>query len=322
MKRSLLLLPAALLAATLVSCSSDSGGGSGAGDAAAQCAPEGDVSAEITVDGEFGEEVTLSSETPVSVSALERSVLIEGDGGEITSDDMIVSTLHVFNASTGGHVLTEGAALQNGDQVAPWVNDAMQCSNIGDRAAIVVPATDIFGVGNVESTGLPDLTEDDSLVIVVDFKERLLTKAEGTAQELPEDAPTVELDADGAPTITIPSDVTPPDSLTVHTMIEGDGAEVQEGDRVYVHYRGVIWRTGEEFDSSWSRGAATDFVTTGVIGGFSEALVGHKVGSQMMSIVPAEDGGYGADSLVDMGHEGDDVMVFVLDILGTVPATV
>ncbi len=39
-----------------------------------------------------------------------------------------------------------------------------------------------------------------------------------------------------------------------------------------------------------------------------------------MSIVPAEDGGYGADGLVGMGHEADDVMVFVLDILGTAHA--
>ncbi len=56
-----------------------------------------------------------------------------------------------------------------------------------------------------------------------------------------------------------------------------------------------------------------------MIGGFQKALVGQTVGSQVMSIVPAEDGGYGAQQLASMGHEPDDVMVFVLDI-GTVHA--
>ena len=92
---------------------------------------------------------------------------------------------------------------------------------------------------------------------------------------------------------------------------------MKDGDRVYVHYKGVIWRTGEEFDSSWSRGTAANFTTDGVIEGFRYALVGEKVGSRVVVAVPA-DAGYGAEQLQVQGHQGDDVMLFVLDILGTV----
>ena len=49
----------------------------------------------------------------------------------------------------------------------------------------------------------------------------------------------------------------------------------------------------------------------------SLTLEGQKVGSTIMSIVPADDGGYGAEQLQQMGHEPDDVMVFVLDIVDT-----
>nr|WP_256448984.1 FKBP-type peptidyl-prolyl cis-trans isomerase [Leucobacter chinensis] len=117
-------------------------------------------------------------------------------------------------------------------------------------------------------------------------------------------------------------------------MVKGKGDEIKPGDTVFVHYRGVIMRTGEEFDSSWSRGefshfnAATDEEAAEVgaklpvIRGFRDALVGQTVGSRVMSIVPAEDGGYGGERLKSMGHEEDDVMVFVLDILGSMPATV
>ena len=115
-------------------------------------------------------------------------------------------------------------------------------------------------------------------------------------------------------------------------MVKGEGDVIEPGDMVFVHYRGVILRTGEEFDSSWSRGAHANFnaatqeeaaevgATLPVIAGFRDALVGQTVGSRVMSLVPAEDGGYGGDRLVQMGHQEDDVMVFVLDILGALPA--
>ncbi len=39
------------------------------------------------------------------------------------------------------------------------------------------------------------------------------------------------------------------------TSSSGDGAEATPGAKVDVHYLGVEYDSGEEFDSSWSRGS-------------------------------------------------------------------
>lgn len=329
MKLRLALIPAALLiAVSLTSCSDGTEAETTAAETDTACAASGSVSEAVTVTGDFGDEITITSDTPVEAETLERSVIETGDGAEITEKDDVFVSVHVFNGSTGNLIETNTSLLNQGEEFSPWVKQSMSCSNLGDRVVVVVPATEVFGDGNIQESGVPELTEDDSLIIVSDYKELLLDKAEGKAQTPPAGAPEVELDESGEPTITIPDGEKAPNKLTIHPLIEGEGDEVNVGDTVYVHYRGVIWGTGEEFDSSWSRGSFTSFPAAtpeenngnGVIGGFRDALVGQKVGSQIMSIVPAEDGGYGAEGLESQGHKPDDVMVFVLDILGAVPA--
>lgn len=334
MKRSralLALMPVALVGTLLTACS----GGSGATSAldGVDCAPEGEVSKSIEVEGDFGaNELSLKATTPLGAEGLQRSVLIEGDGDQVAENDLVVSQLSFFNGKSGELVSSDQASVPlNAEQTPEWALESLACASVGDRVLVISPVSDVLGEGGGANYSLEDA---DNIVLVFDIQssesapkepgtlepDQLLKKAEGEAQKIPEGLPSVVLAEDGSPTITMPEGVAAPEKLTVQTLIKGDGEEVQEGDRVYVHYRGVIWRTGEEFDSSWSRGAPIDFLTTGVIGGFSKALVGQTVGSQVMSIVPAEDGGYGADQLVAMGHDSDDVMVFVLDILGTAHA--
>lgn len=331
MKRTrtlLSLMPVALVAGLLTSCStSPTSAISGV-----ECAPEGEVSKSIEVEGKFGEaDPKLKTKTPIQATKLEASTLIKGDGDQVKENDTLAAQLTIFDGKTGEAVSSEASQLElNPEKLLPWALEIVACSSVGDRVAATAPVEEVLGE-NAASFGLETT---GSLVLVFDLlsvekgvaepgvlgPEELLKKAEGKAQTLPAGMPAVVLAEDGAPTITMPEGVTPPAALTVETMIKGDGEKVQEGDRVYVHYRGVIWRTGEEFDSSWSRGEPTSFLTNEVIGGFSKALVGQTVGSQVISVVPAEDGGYGADWLVGKGYEPDDVMVFVLDILGTVRA--
>lgn len=332
MKRSralLALIPVALTATLLTACSADdSNEGS-----SYECAPEGSISKALEFDGDFGtQELQLATETPIEATALERSTLIEGDGEQVKEGDTVTAQFTIFKGSDGSVLQSQPSTLAiDEESLLPWALQTVGCAAVGDRVVAVSPVSDILGEGGGAAYGLE---ESDSLVLVFDVTEtgetpaapgtldpsELLSKAEGEAQPVPEGLPSVELAEDGSPTITMPDGVDAPAELTVTTLIKGAGEVVEDGDRVYVHYRGVIWRTGEEFDSSWSRGAPTDFTTDGVIGGFQQALVGQTVGSQVMSIVPAEDGGYGADGLVGMGHEADDVMVFVLDILGTAHA--
>lgn len=310
-------LPTALLAAlTLTSCAS--GGGS---ESAQDCAPAGDASKALAVDGDFGGDVTLSSETPAVVTGLERSVLIDGDGETIPEGASAVANFTVFNGKTG-EVIAPGASTtitNDAEVVAPWAAEAIACSSVGDRVATVVPVSDVLGEGGGATYELEDT---DSLIAVFDFTEIMPTRAEGTAVEAPEDFPSVELAEDGAPTITIPEGAEPPAETDFATLIEGKGAEVGETDTVTLQYTGALWSNGEVFDSSWANGAPISNAANGFVAGFTKAIVGQKVGSQIIAVIPAKDG-YGdqtAERLSSAGATEDDVMVFVIDILATTPA--
>ena len=334
MKQKRALIPLAIASALLLSgCS----GSDITQDAAGiDCAPDGSVSNDVEVEGDFGSEVTLTSETPATVDSLERTVITTGDSGAPEAGATLSAAVTYINGATGDVVQFSPGIMVANDEAAvpPWVYEATRCASPGERTALVVPATEVLG-DEVEAAGIEGLTNDDSLVIVMDFSEAqteetapvecnigrfdletLPTMAEGKAVTAAGSFPEVETAENGEPTITIPEGEAPPETLEIATLIEGDGAEVQPGDCVAVNYRGVIWDTGEEFDSSWSRGEPTAFPTDGVIPGFKDALEGQKIGSQVISVVPAEDGGYGAASLEQMGQEPDAVMVFVLDILG------
>lgn len=342
------LLPAALAVALLASsCSADTSSEpedatspaaatasatpsdpAAAEPAAGECTPPGDVSDSLEISGDFGTPAELVSEVPVTTTEVQRSVLIEGEGEALPEGADVNVGVTIINGSSGDVVENHPIAPMTINQAAlmGWAYQGISCSRVGERSVLVSPVADALE-GNLEGSGFED---GETLVVVFDIlgtppgtldQGDLLPKAEGEAQESPAGFPTVELDEAGKPTITIPESDAPTE-LSIATLITGEGEEVGAGDRVYVHYRGVIWRTGEEFDSSWSRGEPIDFVTTEVIGGFSEALVGQTVGSQVISVVPAavDQGGYGPEQLQQMGYEADDVMVFVLDILGTASA--
>ncbi len=128
--------------------------------------------------------------------------------------------------------------------------------------------------------------------------------------------PTVTLADNGKPTITVPSGVAAPTSLVVQPLIKGTGAVVEAGQTVSVHYTGVIWDAGKQFDSSWDRNAPLETVIGKgqVIAGWDEGLVGQTVGSQVLLVVPP-DKGYGTTGTSDGSIKGTDTLVFVVDIL-------
>ena len=336
MKRQLALIPAAiLLATTLAACSSNDDSEPPATDASGEstaCADPGSVSEALTFEGNYGEPVELTSELPAQATTLEKSTIVEGDGAEITADDEVITLVQVFNGRDG--VLLEHTTTllsNNPSTYADWVTQSINCSQIGDRVAIVVPAVDVFGAENVGTADSDQLNADDSLVIVSDFTDTLLKQAEGEEIDSPADLPQVVVDETGLPDITMPKDTDAPTELTVQTLVRGEGDVVEAGDTVFVHYRGVIWETGEEFNSSWSRGQYATFsaataeeaaevgASQPVIRGFRDALVGQTIGSRVLSVVPAEDGGYGGQKLKSDGFAEDAVMVFVLDILWATP---
>lgn len=333
MKLSRVLVPTAIVGALLLSgCSAGGGAGKdGSGDA---CLPSGSVSDSIKVKGDVGVDLEITSKVPVKANELERTVMTAGEGDVIKDGQTVEVAMTMFNGKTGEALQQQPEAPMPFTQgsLLGWADEAFRCAVPGQKVAMTASFDKMYEGMDPAEMQLTDITKDDAIVVVMEFGKiektkgepgtlepgDLLKKAEGKAVAAPEGFPTVKLDADGKPEITMPEGVDAPSELSVATLIEGDGEVVEPGDRVYVHYKGVIWRTGEEFDSSWSRGEPIPFRTNEVIPGFTKALEGQKVGSQIISVVPAEDGGYGAAQLEGMGHQPDDVMVFVLDILGTV----
>ena len=117
-------------------------------------------------------------------------------------------------------------------------------------------------------------------------------------------------------TVTIPKGA-PPGDLQVKVLKQGDGATLQKGDLAVVDYVGAIWASGHVFDSSFKHGGPVGFpIGVGqVIPGWDHSLVGQKVGSRILMVLPPSEG-YGSAGASQVGITGTDTLVFAVDILG------
>ncbi|MGY1839908.1 MULTISPECIES: FKBP-type peptidyl-prolyl cis-trans isomerase [unclassified Modestobacter] len=110
-----------------------------------------------------------------------------------------------------------------------------------------------------------------------------------------------------------------PDELVVEDVVVGDGAEAVEGTTAEVKYVGAFYETGEEFDSSWSRGEDETLpVPLGqgrVIPGFEQGIEGMQVGGRRVVTIPS-DLGYGPSGQGPI--PGDATLVFVIDLVEVV----
>jgi peptidylprolyl isomerase len=117
------------------------------------------------------------------------------------------------------------------------------------------------------------------------------------------------------PSVTIPEG-DPPDSLVSEDITIGDGPEAEPGKNVMVHYVGVAWSNGQQFDASWDRNESFDFrLGAGqVIQGWDAGVAGMKVGGRRRLIIPPSlgYGSRGAGGVI----KGGETLVFVVDLLG------
>ncbi len=105
-----------------------------------------------------------------------------------------------------------------------------------------------------------------------------------------------------------------PSELVIEDIVVGDGAEAVPGGTVEVHYVGVEYDTGEEFDSSWSRNESIEFPLRGLIQGWQDGIPGMRVGGRRKLTIPPEQA-YGP---AGGGHRlSGKTLIFVIDLLGT-----
>jgi peptidylprolyl isomerase len=138
---------------------------------------------------------------------------------------------------------------------------------------------------------------------------KLVTAQDPTVPKTPTSGPlatkpTVEAGKGAAPT-----------KLEKKDLVVGTGAEAKKGSTVYVNYVGALWKTGEEFDSSWKRKEPFTFALGGgqVIKGWDNGVVGMKVGGRRELRIPAEEG-YGKLGSPPKIPKNE-ALIFVVDLL-------
>jgi peptidylprolyl isomerase len=106
-----------------------------------------------------------------------------------------------------------------------------------------------------------------------------------------------------------------PTDLEIVDLTVGEGAEATPGNTVIVHYVGVAFSDGKEFDSSWNRNSPLDFrLGAGqVITGWDRGVAGMRVGGRRQLTIPSKlaYGDRGAGGVIKPGEH----LVFVVDLL-------
>ena len=107
---------------------------------------------------------------------------------------------------------------------------------------------------------------------------------------------------------------TPPSELATDDVVVGEGAAAKPGDHVTVHYVGVSFSNGKQFDSSWDRGAPFDFPLGAgrVIQGWDFGVTGMREGGRRTLVIPPELG-YGARGMGPIAP--NETLVFVVDLV-------
>jgi peptidylprolyl isomerase len=117
------------------------------------------------------------------------------------------------------------------------------------------------------------------------------------------------------PDVSIP-DSEPPADLVIDDIVVGDGDEASAGSAVEVHYVGVAWSNGEQFDASWDRGDTFSFSLGAgqVIEGWDTGVQGMRVGGQRRLTLPPHlaYGPRGAGGVIGP----NETLVFVVDLVG------
>jgi peptidylprolyl isomerase len=139
------------------------------------------------------------------------------------------------------------------------------------------------------------------------------SQQESSADTETETAPDLT-DTSVKPVIDKPSG-TPPRKLVKEDIVKGKGPGAKPGDTVVVHYVGVSFSTGEEFDASWDAGQPfpVQLGAGQVIEGWEKGLVGLKKGGRRQLTIPPEQA-YGAEG-APPSIGPNETLVFVIDAL-------
>ncbi|MGI5453298.1 FKBP-type peptidyl-prolyl cis-trans isomerase [Streptomyces sp. CA-249302] len=274
----------------------------------------------ITAGTTFGTKPTLAKATGDPSKQLAVKTVIAGSGKAVAENDYVLA--HYLGQVWGSakdfsnsfdRKAPEFIQLAQGTVIDGW-RYALPGKKVGSRVEFSIPPTWAYGTAGNSQAGIKGT---DTLVFVVDVQDTFnaSSSAKGTnAAQSDASLPKVGTNTDGkAPSIDVPK-TDAPTKLVAEYVIEGDGEKVAADSTVLVQYKGVLWDTGKEFDSTYSRKALTSFSLQQVVKGWAQGLTGKKVGSRVLIVIPPKLG-YGDNPPSGSGIKKDSVLVFSVDIL-------
>lgn len=193
----------------------------------------------------------------------------------------------------------------------PGLVGALTGAQPGARLLVAIPPAEAFGAQGNPQLGV---AAAEHLVFVFDVLDVLPDSADGAAVAPAPGLPTVTVDATG-PHVQVPQ-AAPPTALVSQPLLAGVGPPVRAGQTVVVHYLGVLWKDGAVVDTSWQTREPFPVPGIGqadVIPAWNKALVGVRVGTRLLLIVPPAEGYGAAGSPPSIA--GTDTLVFVVDVL-------
>lgn len=254
--------------------------------------------APLQVTGADGAPPTLEYDKPFTVVRPGSRTVWPGTGDVLERDDPVLLNLYAEDGR-------DGTELQNTFRTAP-VAYTMTEKSLGNHLYEALE-------GKRVGTRLSLLEQDDDVpvLLVVDV---LPARASGEPGQPPgDDLPSVRLDELGAPTVRVPRGVEPPSDLVVHPLVRGAGPQVRAGQIVTVEFTAVRWSDGQVVDTTWSEGAPPQSAEIGIgrlVEGWDQGLLEQTVGSQVMLVVPPQDGYANTKSRL-----AGETVVYVVDIL-------
>jgi FKBP-type peptidyl-prolyl cis-trans isomerase len=312
-----LFVAAALLLVSLTACSSNPNA------SCTNAAAPGSASNLVSVQGRFGSKPKVSIPTPLKTTTTESTVAIPGTGVKLEKNQELLMNYSIYSGATGKLLQSSGYGkaaeipISVGHSGVTGLDKALLCSTVGSRLAVAIPPKDGFGT-SAEGLGLGAA---DTAVMVVDVVNSFLPRANGAVQPRQSGFPIVVLAPDGTPGVNVPT-TAPPAKLKIAVLKAGDGATVKRGSTVVTDYTGILWKERTVFDSTWSTGtpkivvaASGANIQNGVVPGFASAIIGQKVGSQILVIVPPSKGYAGAGNS-SLGVPANATLLYVIDILG------
>ena len=266
----------------------------------------------IKVKGDKDPKVTFKA--PFTIDETRTKVITEGKGSALSNTATAVVHYKGVNGRTGKEFdesFSHGEPVSFPlDQVVPGFSKGLAGQKVGSRVLIAMPGSD----GYDSSGGNPQagIEVGDTLVFVVDIVDGTRDGASGKAAPAPEGLPKVSGPGTEQPTVEMPA-TEPPAKLKKATLIKGDGKKVSGTDTITANFAMYTWGNGEPVESTYPPKAPATGPLNNLIAGWQEGLVGQRVGSRVLLVVPP-DKAYPDGNKVPKLDSGE-TLVYVVDIL-------